>query len=275
MQASPSFTSFTSFVTCTKGTMSATKTTNIATQSTFSPIIRLHVCDKDNKQCNTIYILSNHPAPCLRQRQQTMQHNLHSLQSSGSMSATKTTNNATQSTFSPIIRLHVCDKDNKHCNTIYILSNHPAPCLRQRQQTLQHNLHSLQSSGSMSATKTTNHATQSTFSPIIRLHVCDKDNKQCNTIYILSNHPSRYLYYNSPYIWIYILYVCRCSHSTSCSSCSIVSGDVSDCLYRLSFLSHVFASQFGLANVRQKTGKLYIVTVSNRRNINQTHEQQL
>ena len=30
-------------------------------------------------------------------------------------------------------------------------------------------------------------------------------------------------------------YVCRCSQTTGCNSCSIVSGDVSNCSYRLSF----------------------------------------
>ena len=38
------------------------------------------------------------------------------------------------------------------------------------------------------------------------------------------------LCYNSPT-------VCRCSQSTGRSSCSIVSGDISNCSYRLSFLS--------------------------------------
>ena len=36
----------------------------------------------------------------------------------------------------------------------------------------------------------------------------------------------KYLYYNSPYL-------CRCSQTAGRNSCSIDSGDVSNCLYRL------------------------------------------
>ena len=48
------------------------------------------------------------------------------------------------------------------------------------------------------------------------------------------------------YIIILLKPVCRRSQSTGSSSCSIVSGDISNCSYRLSF-SYTYASKFGLA----------------------------